>query len=262
MLSYKSLWFRMYLGILLAALVAVSSGTVQAQTASLRLLVASHETGKPLANVEVSLLKTTISGTTDADGWVVLENIDPGLQMLSVHRLGFQRELIPVTFEADATLEADLALVTAPIPLGEIEITAEKVDQTLEQRGFYERQEKGLGEFITREELDQHGKNTMIEALRGIHGVRFQQMNGVLVAVSTRAVTAEGGAFSARPCPFSIYVDGTKLGNGAEVLDEVVALNNVAGIEVYKGASGLPPAFNQFSACGAIVVWTLGGTAQ
>lgn len=262
MLCYKPLGVRLCMGVLLAAMVAVAPGLVQAQTATLRLLVTSHDTGEPLANVEVALLETTISGMTDADGWVSLGNINPGLQMLSVHRLDFQRELIPVTFEADATLEADLALVPAPVPLGEIEITAEKVDQTLEQRGFYERREKGLGEFITREELDEKGKNTMVEALRGVHGVRFQQMDGVLVAVSTRAVTAEGGAFSARPCPFSIYVDGTRIGTGAEVLDEVIALHNVVGIEVYKGASGLPPEFNLFSACGAIVVWTLAGTAQ
>jgi hypothetical protein len=57
-------------------------------------------------------------------------------------------------------------------------------------------------------------------------------------------------------CETQYFLDGAAVAAGTPVLDNL-APNNVAGIEVYRGASETPIQFDYGRAsCGAIVIWT------
>ena len=98
--------------------------------------------------------------------------------------------------------------------------------------------------------------------LSGVNGISITRTtNGNSVAVSG------GGA-----CPMAIIIDGRQVcPNGgctiarrvarAErhelvLIDQVIDLNSVAGIEVYKRGGNMPTDFHVDGECGAVAFWT------
>ncbi|MBI2614587.1 MAG: hypothetical protein HYW52_02690 [Gemmatimonadetes bacterium] len=59
-------------------------------------------------------------------------------------------------------------------------------------------------------------------------------------------------------CPPLYFIDGLYLGNARTVhVDQLLAPEQVEGVEVYSGAGNLPPEFNRTdSQCGVIAFWT------
>lgn len=239
------------LALLLAPLCA-GEAAAQEESGALIISVTARATGQPLEGAHVVVVGTGITAVTNTAGVLRLAGVPLGVQTVEVRRLGYATRLRMVPLEAGAASTAVFALEVDPVRMAEIHVTAKKkrpVWNYLDRAGFTRRKASGNGIFITRTDIQQSGPRFLSDLLRRYPGVAIQSYGS---RGDGYATMSRGGP---RRCPIQYYVDGVLIGAGFNV-DEVSA-NDVEGLEVYRGASQVPPEFNRRTAsCGVIVIWT------
>ena len=62
-------------------------------------------------------------------------------------------------------------------------------------------------------------------------------------------------------CTPEVFIDGTKVMQGADEVDNMVRPQEVAGVEVYNSTAGVPPQFSGAAGgdCGVVLIWTKRG---
>ena len=120
-----------------------------------------------------------------------------------------------------------------------------------ERAGFAERQRSGVGSYLTADDIAHRSSVVTSDLFRMIPGVRVDVDTGGF----EKQLLVRGRKL-AEWCKAAIYLDGHHLdGLSASDIDDTLRPNEIAGIEVYAGAS-VPPQFQQaFSGCGSIVIW-------
>jgi hypothetical protein len=117
-------------------------------------------------------------------------------------------------------------------------------DSRLEREGFYQRQERGGGYFLTRADIDLRRPSRTSDLLMGIPGAR----------VSSATLGQPGGGITLRDgCIPTIVMNATPITIPIS-LDELVNVQDIEALEIYHGATS-PVQFAQFTTCGTIVVW-------
>ncbi|HEX2092976.1 MAG TPA: TonB-dependent receptor [Longimicrobiaceae bacterium] len=226
----------------------------QEQTGALVVTVTSLESGRPVMGARVALLGTALSATTDATGKLRLAGLPVGLQTVEVRRLGYATRLALVTVHGGEVTSLSMPLEVQAIPVAAIRVEARRRDlgsEYLERAGFDRRRRNGFGAFITRADLEKQRPSFLSDAVRRVAGVRFIPLHPVSRGAYATMARAGGG----RNCPIQYFVDGVLIGPGFNI-DEIQA-RDVEGLEIYRGASEIPPEFNRRNAaCGVIAVWT------
>jgi TonB-dependent SusC/RagA subfamily outer membrane receptor len=100
------------------------AGAVAQRAGTIRGRVTDAQSGEPLSVVQVTVVGTTFSAVTDADGQFVITDVPTGLYTLRAQRLGYadgNRENVRVT--DGATLTVDFALRTAALSIEELVVT-------------------------------------------------------------------------------------------------------------------------------------------
>lgn len=242
--------------LLLASLLpGVAAGAASAQeeeTAVVVISVTSRATGKPLENAQVVLGGTGIAARTNAAGVLRLAGVPVGVQAVEVRLLGYGTRFQMVALEAGRAAALAFMLDVEAVPVAAIMVRAPKkqVWDYLEHTGFMRRRKTGNGIFITRAEIAGQHAMHLSDVLRRYPGLAIRPHTGG--RPGGHATMARNGP---RNCPIQYFVDGTLIGPGFNVDD--VRADDVEGVEVYRGASGLPPEFNRnTSGCGVIVIWT------
>ena len=189
---------------------------------------------------------------TDAEGAFRLE-LPAGTYTLQVSRLGYETiTTAPVTAAAGATAQMDVRIPASELVLDSLQATGrvERRSPRLERSGFYERQESGLGRFITAADIAARRPLEVSDVLRNIPGVRaIPSGTSKWMIVMARS----GGN-----CAPRVFLDNLEI--NVNEIDEVVQPEHVSGIEVYRGASEIPARFGgSRSSCGVIVFWTKSG---
>jgi hypothetical protein len=144
------------------------------------------------------------------------------------------------------------------VDLAEVVISGERLVVPAHMRGFYDRRERGVGSFLTREEIERRMAPRLIDILLTIPGVRIKGSDEhvYLVRAGPRCRNTEP------PIPPVIFVDGR---TWASILadDPITELlysirpETVMGIEVYDSQAQVPFEFQRRETrCGAIVIWT------
>lgn len=115
-------------------------------------------------------------------------------------------------------------------------------------RGFEERRERGLGQFVTRDEIVDRGSQKLTDILRSKKGVMIVRGRLRFAAfVGSRSVN----------CQPNVFLDGTRA-PGMEV-DEIAA-QSIEAIELYPNLSTIPIEFQTIgqstTPCGTIAIWT------
>jgi Carboxypeptidase regulatory-like domain len=86
--------YRSGTGLALAALTLLfTAGSVLAQTSRIEGTVRRAETGDPVPGASVSVVGTSLTGTTNANGYYAIDNVPVGTYNVRVNVIGFQ----PVT---------------------------------------------------------------------------------------------------------------------------------------------------------------------
>lgn len=102
------------------------TGTLLAQTGTVKGFVYLKESGEPVLFTTVSLKGTTIGQATDVNGYFSISQIPPGDYVIMVSGLGYDTLQEPVTIKAGAILSKKLYLVQSNIKLQEVEVSAEQ----------------------------------------------------------------------------------------------------------------------------------------
>jgi hypothetical protein len=176
--------------------------------------------------------------------------ISIGSARLFARRVGYAPETVTVVVVAGRVTHADFIMtaVAASLP-GELVVA----DPTRGKMGpFNRRKSRGVGAFMTRDEIEKRQPGTMSELFRYLPGVGVtQKMAGEPQPVHMqRSVNSSMQA----SCVVQLYVDGHPYPNGS-VDDFSPTL--IEGVEVYRSASEIPADFRTRDAtCGLISLWT------
>lgn len=202
--------------------------------------------GGPLEGVTVQIHGERI--TTDKKGAFQVLTRATDTASISLRRVGFE----PLdAFISTRNGQWDTVIVqmdAAATKLAEVNVTEDFTSRAGGLRGFNERKERGLGQFVMRQEIVDRGSQRLTDILRSKKGVMI--VSGRLRFASS--VGNRGGY-----CQPNVYLDGARA-PGMEV-DEIAA-QNVEAIELYPYMSTLPLEFQTIgrntTPCGTVVLWT------
>jgi hypothetical protein len=235
----------------LAGMVAGHTATASAQgTGTLRGVVVDSATRAPVAGAEVSAQSLRQFARTDDHGQFTLIRLPAGEIELSVRRVGYEplsETIIATGGSRDSVL---IMLVAQPVTLAGVPVSAAAQRQREGVKGFYTRRARGIGAFVTREDLEARHARVPTDALSlpGIALVRTRYGTSVRFTTTTSM---------RRNCSPTLWIDGQRA-PGMELDD--IPVNDIEGIELYHGPSVTPAQFWQGNetntACGTIVVWS------
>lgn len=206
-------------------------------------------TEAPVTAAAVSVAEGTSTVETNRWGRFVLSGLSVGAHELQVRRPGYAPLRHRVTVHRGLTTEMEVGLGPASAEMEPLVATVTR-PRRLETTGFYERklwsELLGTGTFLTAD---------YIERWRAGSVGRFISDHIPEIRRSGVTLLNTAGHMGWKGCPMAIYVDGTPVrGYG---IGGAVRLNQVAGLEVYKGLEGLPAGFrDDRNRCGAVVAWT------
>lgn len=282
---------------LAVAPVTVAEVTGEAtQGATLRGIVRSAESGEPVSGARVRVLGSDVQRITGENGAFVMVGVPMGPQRVLTEYLGAASDTASVNL-ADGTVSvALLTLETRPVPLPELHVEIERTVGNLRLAGYYERLERKMGDFITREDLE---ARDIVANMRRITGVRVQQCIQRPSSITAgalgpsrpnerdaRSTTAMGSRLRISNCweieigrrftsdvddqcrPLT-FLNGQPVGGLTDPLMagftgenpfsviERIPRDMIEGIEVHRNAATAPAQYRGYGAgCGVILVWT------
>lgn len=216
--------------------------------------VADAETGAPLEGATVTmpdLLRSIRTSGALAQGWI--RGVPAGALMVESRYVGYDPLQTPVYFAGDDTVEVVLLMKRHVRELEAVRIRAGATPSQMRQ--FQSHVDRGVGKFITGDELEKLGQHTIWSTIE----TRFPGITTVwdptdhrYVVISKRGFTD----FSFQPCRVQIVINGIIEPDtgAADILD--VPATELAGIEYYDGPDAPIEWRRPGSGCGILAVWT------
>lgn len=207
------------------------------------------ESGRAIADVPVDVVTAITETRTDSAGQFVVRDLKPQRHIIRVRRVGYQ----PTYAFADLTESGSTRLRIvlrqfAGQNLGLVVVRADRVPQRL--AGFATRAARpsGWGRIITEAEIRTRSPMFTSDLFLGLAGVRVVR-NGL----------GSGTLLGRGNCRMAVFINGMLVPprTGAGV-DELVAPQDLAGVEVYNGIGGVPSDLMMATAnpCGTVGLWT------
>jgi len=199
---------------------------------------------QPIASASVRLGGLAQAQVTRGDGTFSFDKVPGGTYPLVIEHVAYTAINDSVRVEPFALASAQIRMAPNVIPIDAIEVSVRSF--VLERNGFYRRQERGHGSYITRQQIEAMQPLNGSDVLRTVAGVRLERGRWGNIAVGRGS------------CPFRFIMNGARLLPGFTMDD--VSPHGIEGIEIYMGAAGLPIEFQGFSSdvggtCGVIVIW-------
>jgi hypothetical protein len=250
--------------LLLAALsLAAAPGHAQRrprqQGNSVLLVTVLDEHGQPIPQAHVTVGGMEFGELTDARGTARISRIPEGGRLIVVSRQGYEYSRTGAEFAVNDTIRREVRLTSAPIELEGIVATSWGRSMYLRRNGFYSRQRRGFGAFITSERIDE------LRPLRTLD--LFRSMRGFMVSHDRTGhemvISGRGGGIHGTCLP-SVWLDGMMMFT-RDALDQEMSINmvppgDIEGMEAISGASSVPAEFNITGhECGVILIWTKRG---
>jgi hypothetical protein len=247
----------MRISLSLIAGLALVAASANAQQRTLRGIV-TDSAGYPLPNVEVRIMDIGRMARSDVQGKFAIERITDRIVDLTMRRLGYEVRFVRVSMINGEGDSLRVVMRAEPLKLTTVEIEAKEESHPFFNE-YEKRRQRGIGQFITKKDLEQLNTSYPSDAFRRIPGVRFVRASQGMGVRFMSSVGMSGARTRGSPaggeCIPTIWVDGQSA-VGLEVDD--IRAQDIHGIEIYRGASTLPSQFAKagLSQCGAIVVWT------
>jgi hypothetical protein len=209
--------------------------------------------GKPLEGALVALLGTALSTRTDAKGAFRLAGLPAGTQSVEVKLLGYAPKRMTVDLSALRESKLSAVLDERATVLNPVTVAAR---ESRDLTGFDERRRRGMGAYMTREDIEKRGSYQVTDLFRTIPGVQVLWVNG---AYEVQMARAQRGTY----CPVQYFVDGNPFLASGDEVNQVLRPDDIEGIEVYKSATETPIEYQRNGAsCGTIVIWTRRGAGK
>ena len=213
--------------------------------------VVKDSSGARLPSVGVMALAVGVQTVTDDSGAFRLSGLPPGSVTIQLRRLGYVPASVVLTLGAGETRELRVVLAETAEELDAVDVQASALRGKM--AGFNARRVRGVGTFITREEIERRQPGKMSQLLRYVTGVYVPQDNSDM-RPSSVGMRRAAGLSSQGSCGVQLYVDGQHYPDGR--LDDFRPME-VEGIEIYKSASEIPATFrSRDTMCGVIAIWT------
>jgi len=124
---------------------------------------------------------------------------------------------------------------------------------------FYERRAKRPGKYFTREDIERSGRNSAMELISSVPGVRLNwRADGTAIV---RVARCEGNSIWGARQPserwkwFNVFLDGQRIEAANIELLASLKASEIETMEVYRGVSELPVTA-MGSACAAVYITT------
>jgi len=141
---------------------ATSAGSVEGR-------ITDKTSGQGVANAQVAVQGTTLGATTDKDGKFRIENIPAGARRLTVRRIGYQPETIPLAIEGKEVAAANVGLAQTPTQLVGVVATSAAVAPGTSTLGASVSRAAGTGPLrVVRADSTGGTKQTVYEVSRGV----------------------------------------------------------------------------------------------
>jgi hypothetical protein len=220
----------------------------QAQTSAIRGQVVEQGTGHPVLGATVTLVGTTKSATSDSSGHFRYEGLTPGLYVVQVNAIGFSKGIFQLELREGEALSRVFELTPRVYGMDPLTVEAERRSAGRRFDEFRQRMARGVGSFITKEDIERRNPSNLMDMLRTLRGVHAEcQGSNCIVRFSGQPTSCEP-KYVLDNLPSDSWI--------------VESLNprDIEGVEVYRGASEMPAEYGgSDAACGAIVVWTKSG---
>ena len=215
---------------------------------------------QPLNAADVTVVGTAARVVTGANGRFRMLQVPPGQYLLVVRRIGYAPTSGIIEVPAADTLRLAYTLARSTMLLDTVRTFERRISTRMAE--FEQCRAEGVGQFVTREEIERRGSLQVYDFLRNMRAIDVSritdQLFGGMVALSRR----EGGSVlgeGAGACPMQVFLDGIVLPRFFN-LELLPPPKQIAGIEVYSGASSIPPQFGgPDRRCGVVAVWTRDG---
>jgi hypothetical protein len=275
----QSAWSPIFLGFLACQI--LSQHGLQAQTDTARAEISGTVVDPqhaPLEGVEVRLVRDTIATFTSKAGTFRLRVPRSPAILIQFRRPGFNAQILKMTGDWSGTVQ----LTPGAFALPDVQVTAYNAKPaqyagTSKYDDVFRRKRQGLGQFLSREDIERRNALHTAEILEGQRGIRVDVQTG-------RGTYIAFSRCNDYPPKINVYIDGRKqipehpgrvnetedLMMGAKkprdpdvagAVGEMVSRINpseIEFIEIFRGAGELPAEFNDGN-CGAIAIWTRQG---
>ena len=251
-MSHRAVAHRFGVGWLVGLLV-LGAGSVHAQRGALHGVVIDSSRA-PVAGAEVTIAALGLVTRTDSLGRLTFATLPQGSIDITIRHIGYHAQYDRVVITAAPYDSVLFTLAEQPVSLEQMDVSSSERHPFFQ--GFDQRYRRGIGTFITREQID--ARNTMVpsDLFRTLPAVRLVRAgSGMGVRFPSNQMVRGGGRGSNNLCIPMVWVDGQKL-PGMEIDD--LRATDIEAIEVYRGAATTPPQFAAagLAQCGAVVVWT------
>jgi hypothetical protein len=231
------------------SLLVLSGASLRAQTASFRARVLDS-LRVPVDGAEVSIPSLKRSDRTDSLGNIFIGNLPEGKVEIAVRHLNYFAEHFFVELRNQEVVSVEVELTGRAAQLEGVSVTASRHPFF---QGFEQRKARGIGTFITREQIDSRHTTTTSDLFRTVPMARLVRAGNGMGIRFPQQLTANRR--SPTYCTPLIWVDGQQA-PGMEI-DDIIA-TDIHAIEIYRGPSTTPAQFvtTNSAPCGTVVVWT------
>jgi hypothetical protein len=218
--------------------------------------------GVALGDAHVTVAGSQLGSVSGPNGQFLISGVPAGQSVLEVRLIGYRPISRPIIVVPGDSLVLTLELEVDPVRLDALEGRA-LAGLSAEMRGFYERRERGTGHYFTRDDITRMHARLVTDVVRRVPGVRVEPLAGPMGTSYVIRMQRATGMSGARPCPVVYFVNGVPFSIAAEIgINSYFRADEIAAMEVYSGASQLPPQFSLSSRntrCGVIALWTYAG---
>ncbi|KPJ94624.1 MAG: hypothetical protein AMS18_03345 [Gemmatimonas sp. SG8_17] len=220
-------------------------------------MVSDRETGEPLEAALV-ILNGADTARTRPDGTFDLVDVavPVGTNRVEFHRRGYEPIGLDIMVDEDDS-DVSLSVDLSPLPVGleEIVVAGEHIAVPEKLVGFFRRRERGRGQFFGPDELERLTGLRITDVIRRARGVDVLRAGSNMAGVNDYFLFSSASSICRTLLQQPIvYVDGM-LFDISFLLS--IQVEDLAALEIYNGASEVPPEFNRTgSDCGVIVLWT------
>jgi len=249
---------------LLAALLLLPAAPALAQTSTVhgRLLDAASGAHVPRATVVLSAnrgrFQTAVQ--TDSLGRFAFTGLSGGLYRLRAGRVGYTDVISAVNLASADTMEVEIRMSVGAVVLEPVTVVSRETPSGW-MAGFNDRRLRGVGHFITREEVERRRPSQVSDLLRTLPGVTNRPARW---GIGGQQTTQQRNG---QTCVMQVFLDGMLLTrnffrnpSSSFNVDDYVQPSEIQGMEIYRGGHDVPAEFmTPYSGCGTVVIWTRRG---
>lgn len=241
---------------LFAIAVLAASALAQRGDARMTGLVVDKATGAPVPKAEIILISDRRSVVSDSMGRYLFDDVPSGLVRFVVRAAGFPATSLSVALAHNESMARSIELDSSATGRSAAQRLPSVVTEGKATRGpryadFEHHMATGRGQYLTREQIELNGYNSLQDAMRNLRGVNVDCGGGLGCFIRMARAPMQ--------CKPDYVVDG--MVNNS--FGPATPIRDIEGIEVYTGPSEVPGEFaGRNAGCGVVVIWTKAGPSR